>query len=100
MSIDKKKSKDDGEIKVERQLKKQLSGEIAMSMVTQDKNQEIQELLASNPNVATEIYEVIQKDSIDIIMEELLQEAFNYRHEAEDGRKYKALVIKKEDFER
>ena len=33
-------------------------------------------------------------------MEELLQEAFNYRHEAEDGRKYKALVIKKEDFER
>ena len=77
MNIDKKKShagSGDEEIQVvEKKLKRQLSGEIAMSMVANDKLQRIGELLETNPNVATEIYEMIEKDSIDQIMEEMLQ---------------------------
>ena len=102
LAIEKKKpsgSDAEGEIQVEKQLTRQLSGEIAMSLVAPDKYKRIGELLSSNPQVATELYEMIQKDSIDAMMEELLQESFMKRHNV-NGKKYKAHVIKKEDFEK
>ena len=48
--------------------------------------------------MATELYEMIQKDSIDAMLEELLQESFMKRHKVDGATKFKALVIKKEDF--
>ena len=83
----------------EKQIPRSISGEIGMSLVSQLKNDLIAATLDEHPEVVAELAGMVEKNSLDEVIYEVQEVAFNKRHFI-DGMKYKALVIKKEDFEK
>ena len=94
---DDREASDEDDILDEKTAERNLTGEIGMSLVSQVKNQEILDLLDTNPDVYYELSEIINNETLSMLIHDLQDVSFTKRHTV-DGQKYKANVIKKEDF--